>query len=262
MSAGLGAAIKLQPGIILVWALLTRRWTAVLFGGALLVVLAVAATLLAGVGAWSDFVVLLGQVADPITTPRNVTPGAIAFQSGASEELASIVQWGSVVLVVGVVVAAARWATAEASYLVAVVASQLLSPILWDHYAILLLLPVAYLCAGGRWWALLIPVLTATPIVLNAPPAIYPVAFALALVATLFVGVRSRDRMADRHDGGSRPVPSIAWHLSGLRLPRCRRCSTGWPHATSMPGGATSSTSPTRSCTGAPGWMSARDRTT
>ena len=30
-------------------------------------------------------------------------------------------------------------------YLVAVVASQLLSPILWDHYAMLLLLPVAYL---------------------------------------------------------------------------------------------------------------------
>ena len=32
-----------------------------------------------------------------------------------------------------------------ASYLVAVVASQLLSPILWDHYAMLLLLPVAWL---------------------------------------------------------------------------------------------------------------------
>ena len=41
-----------------------------------------------------------------------------------------------------------RLATAEASYLVAVVASQLLSPVLWDHYALLLLLPVAWLLAA------------------------------------------------------------------------------------------------------------------
>ena len=196
LSAGLGTAIKLQPGIIFVWAVLTRRWSAVLIGGALLAVLSLAATLLAGVDAWSDFVVLLGQVADPVTTPRNASPGAIAFQLGASEAVASVVQWACVALVVGAVVVAARWTTAEASYLVAVIASQLVSPVLWDHYAILLLLPVAYLCASGRWWALLIPVATATPIVLNAPPAVYPVAFAAALVGTLFVGVRSKDGLA------------------------------------------------------------------
>jgi hypothetical protein len=53
----------------------------------------------------------------------------------------------------GAAVAAARWATAEASYLVAVIASQLLPPILWDHYAMLGLLPSptrARRVAGGR----------------------------------------------------------------------------------------------------------------
>lgn len=196
IAAGLGTAVKLQPAIVFVWALLTRRWTVVLVGAGLLVVLAIAATLLAGFGAWSDFVQLLGQVTDPISTPKNAAPGAVAFQMGASVELASIVQWVSVVVVLVAVVVAARSATAEASYLVAVVASQLLSPVLWDHYAVLLLLPVAYLCSSGRWWALLIPVLTATPLVLNAPMVVYPLSFGLALVATLVVGVRARDHRA------------------------------------------------------------------
>ena len=46
------------------------------------------------------------------------------------------------------VVAALRLG-AVPSYLVAVIASQLLSPILWDHYALLLLLPVAWLMDRG-----------------------------------------------------------------------------------------------------------------
>ena len=39
------------------------------------------------------------------------------------------------------------------SYLATVIVSQLLSPILWDHYALLLLLPVAWLVDRGHWWA-------------------------------------------------------------------------------------------------------------
>ena len=177
-SAALGTAIKLQPAIIFVWAILTRRWAAVAAGVVVLAVLAVAATLLAGAGAWSDFVTLVRQVGDPITTAHNFTPGAIAYQLGvlgrARPRSSSSPR---TVLVVGAVVASARWATAEASYLVAVIASQLLSPILWDHYAMLLLLPVAYLCAAGRWWALLIPLVTAMPLVGVTPAIAYPLCF-------------------------------------------------------------------------------------
>jgi alpha-1,2-mannosyltransferase len=191
-SAALGTAIKLQPAIILAWAVMTRRWAAVLGGVLVLGALAVAATLLAGPGAWSDFALLVRQVGDPITTAHNFTPGAVAYQLGVSAQVASMVQLGSTVLVVGAVLAAARWATAEASYLVAVVASQLLSPILWDHYAMLLLLPVAYLCAAGRWWALAIPLVTAVPLVGITPPVAYPLSFAVSLIAVLGVGIRAR----------------------------------------------------------------------
>jgi hypothetical protein len=195
-SAALGTAIKLQPAIIFVWALLTRRWTAVAAGVVVLAGLAIAATLLAGVSAWSDFLTLVRQVGDPITTEHNFTPGAVAYQLGLSAELASLLQLACTVLVVVAVIGAARWASAEASYLVAVIASQLLSPILWDHYAMLLLLPVAYLCAAGRWWAMLIPLATAVPLIGLTPAFVYPLSFAVALVATLGVGVRARQAVA------------------------------------------------------------------
>ena len=56
----------------------------------------------------------------------------------------------------------------------------------------LLLLPVAYLCAAGRWWALLIPLATAVPLVGITPPAVYPLSFAVILVAVMWVGTRAR----------------------------------------------------------------------
>ena len=90
-------------------------------------------------------------------------------------------------------VAAARRAASEASYLVALIASQLLSPILWDHYAMLLLLPVAYLLSAGRWWALLIPLATAVPLVSITPAFAYPLVFWLTLLAVFVVGIRARD---------------------------------------------------------------------
>jgi hypothetical protein len=85
---------------------------------------------------------------------------------------------------------AIRWCTAEASYLVTVIVSQLVSPILWDHYAMLLLLPTAFLLSAGRWWALAIPLVTAWPLVSITPPALYPIAFAVTLVAVVWVGRR------------------------------------------------------------------------
>jgi hypothetical protein len=199
-SAAAGAAIKLQPGLLLVWALLTSRFRAVLVGAVVLLVLAVTATLVAGPGAWSDFLVLIRTVTDPITTDHNLTPGAIAWQLGAPAGVAAGLQLLNTVAVVAAFLAAIRWAGDEASYLVAVIASQLISPILWDHYAMLLLLPVAYLLSAGRWWALAIPLVTAWPLLGITPPVAYPVVFWITLIATLIVGRaarRSTKRWAD-----------------------------------------------------------------
>jgi hypothetical protein len=203
LSGALGAVIKIQPGLILVWAALTGRWRAVAVGAITLLVAAAVATVLAGLGAWDDFVQLLRTVSDPITTPHNFTPGSIAYQLGWPREVASVIQLASTIAVLVALVAAVRWSTGEASYLVAVIASQLVSPIIWDHYAVVLLLPVAYLLAAGRWWALLIPMATAWPFVGLTPPAMYPVLFWVTLIATLAVGWRAQR-------GAATPKPRAA----------------------------------------------------
>src|SRR5262249_46477517 len=78
-----GAVVKPQPGPLLVWALFPRRFLAVVFGaGILLVAIVVATLVLGGVGVWQDYVALIRNVSDPITTPHNFTPGAAAYQAG------------------------------------------------------------------------------------------------------------------------------------------------------------------------------------
>jgi len=190
-SAALGALIKVQPGTIVVWAALTRRWAAVVVALAVLVVAAVLATAFAGgLDAWSSFLTLLRNVSDPITTPHNFTPGAIAYQLGLPAAAAAIVQVVSTVAVVVIVVATALRATATASYLVAVVASQLVSPVLWDHYAMLLLLPVAWLLDRGQWWAIVLPLVSSILTIGLTPPLAYPLLFWVTLVAVAALGFR------------------------------------------------------------------------
>lgn len=189
-----GAIVKIQPGIVLAWALLTRRWRAVAIGAACLVVAAsVATVVLGGFGVWTDYLALLRNLSDPITTPHNFTPGAAAYQAGLGTSTALAIQLASSILVVAALLVAIVRAPADASFLVAVVASQLLSPVLWDHYAMLLLLPTAWLLDRGRWWAAAIPLVTsAVALVVMLPAAIYPILFWVTLLAVLDVGLRER----------------------------------------------------------------------
>jgi Glycosyltransferase family 87 len=189
----LGTIVKLQPAILFGWAALTRRWRAIGIGLALLVIAALLATLATGLATWTDYVELLRRVSSPVTTAHNFTPGAIAFQLGASETVAAVIQLVSTAAVIAFTLWVAVSRPAEVSYLTVATASQLLSPLLWDHYAMLLLLPVAWLLEQRRWWAALIPLATATPIVLLGivPAAIYPVLFWLGLVTPPLVSARS-----------------------------------------------------------------------
>jgi hypothetical protein len=191
-SAAAGALVKVQPGLLLVWAALTRRWGAVLVGIITLAAFAVIATLVAGgPTVWFDYVGLLGKVSDPIMTPHNFTPGAVAYQLGAAAGVAAAIQLVSSLAVLVVVALAALRASAPASYLAAVVASQLLSPVLWDHYAMLLLLPVAYLLDRGKWWAAVIPLVTSVFAISVTPAAAYPIVFWITLVAVVAFGIRN-----------------------------------------------------------------------
>jgi hypothetical protein len=183
----IGTIVKLQPGILFAWAILARRWAAVGAGLAVLAVAAVVATLVCGLDAWAAWLTILRSISQPITTPHNFTPGAVAFQAGLGEGPATALQAVNTVAVLAVVVWAAVRTSPVVGYLTAATASQLLSPVLWDHYAMLLLLPTAWLLDRGRWWAAAIP-LSSSIVLIWLPPVVYPVAFWVALLAPIAIG--------------------------------------------------------------------------
>jgi hypothetical protein len=202
LATAVGAAIKLQPLVILGWAFLTGRRRAVVIGLLGFLALALAGTLIAGPSAWADQLGLLVRLSRPVSTPNNVTPGRLAFEAGAGDGLAWAIQvawWIAVALVVLFVI---RRGSAEASYLAVVVASQAMSPILWDHYALLLLLPVAWLLQRRVWVAALIPLATSLPLIEVTPRAAYPLSYAVVLLLLVWQG-RLRDQASPQPDVSS-----------------------------------------------------------
>jgi hypothetical protein len=182
----LGALIKVQPGLLGVWALATRRYRAVAWAAAVTVVAAGMATLITGVGAWATYVDLIRGLSGTLSLAHNYAPGAAAHLAGASDGVATAVQIGSVALALAALLAAWRWASPVASLQVTIVASQLLSAPLRDHYAVLLLLPVAWLVGRGRTWAAVIPLLGWVSLFADADA---PTWYGAASVPLTFFGV-------------------------------------------------------------------------
>jgi alpha-1,2-mannosyltransferase len=155
----LGGLMKVQPGLLGVWALGTRRYRAVAVAAAVGLAVAGAATLFTGLGAWHSYADLLGGLSRSLSLAHNFAPGAVAHLAGAPDGPASGLQVASAVAALCAFAAAWRWASPVAFLQVTILVSQLVSAPLRDHYAVLLLLPVAWLVGRGRKWAALIPLL-------------------------------------------------------------------------------------------------------
>jgi hypothetical protein len=194
VSGAIGAMVKIQPGLILVWAIVTRRRMAALAGAASIAIGAVLSIVAAGgVADWRDYFTLLRGLPDPITTPGNMSPGAVVYQTlNVPIGLATAVQTASSVAALTLVLVSALRGTAASSYLAAVIASQLATPVLWDHYAMLLLLPVAWLLNRSHVWAAAIPLATCLFVLFVLPPLAYPVVFWITLVSVVAIGWRER----------------------------------------------------------------------
>jgi alpha-1,2-mannosyltransferase len=194
LSIGLGTVIKIQPALLIGWALVTGRRRAALVALAVVVVLGVIATLLTGPGAWFDLAALLARVSKPIETPHAYGVGRLVFEAGASLEVATLVHWANFALAALVVAITVLRGSVVAGYLAVVVASQFLTPVLWDHYALVLLIPAAWLLDRGRLWAAAIPLATSTPLTLMQVdvPAAYPISFWVTLLALAWEGIRER----------------------------------------------------------------------
>ncbi len=200
--AAAGALIKVQPGLLAVWAMATGRYRAAVAAVASAVALAAAATLATGIGAWATYADLVRGLSGTFSTPHNFAPGAIAHGAGAPDAVATAVQVGSVALAVAALLVAWRLTSPEASLQVTIVASQLLSSPLRDHYAVLLLLPAAWLVARGRTWAVVFPLAGWVSLFADQGPgswlaaATVPLAFFGCLAVVLVEGLLARPARA------------------------------------------------------------------
>jgi len=197
IAAALGTAAKLQPVLLFGWALATRRFRAVAIGLGVLLAGAVAAAAVAGPGAWLDWIGLISRVgSNALTAPQVLSIGAIAYRAGVPLPIASTVQWGSAAAVGAAALLAWLRYPASVAIVVTAVASVMVSPIVWAHYAVILLLPVALLLDRRQWWAAALPIVTWLPV-----DAVYPVVFVIGLLAPLAAGEQLR-RSADGAPAG------------------------------------------------------------
>jgi alpha-1,2-mannosyltransferase len=197
LSIAAGTLVKLQPALLIPWALVAGRWRAAVVALVTIVAVSLASVVLLGLDTWADYVDLLRRVSDPVTTPHTVSPGAVAYRLGLLSAAASVVQWGSVAAVAVLTIHAWLRRDAVASLVVTAIASQLVSPLVWDHYAVVLLLPVALVLErlGRRAWPIAL-----LPIAGWLPGEVYPLLFAIGLVAAWAVGRPS----SFRERGGQR----------------------------------------------------------
>jgi hypothetical protein len=133
---------------------------------------------------------VLRNLQSAVDQPANLAVGAIGYQHGLSLGAAGLLQAVSTLAVLGLVVAWGVRGSLEAGFLVAVIASQVVSPIVWSHYALVLLLPVAWLLQRRQWWAVIIPISQAWVLLPFMPNEIYPLAFYALVLAVPLVDWR------------------------------------------------------------------------
>jgi alpha-1,2-mannosyltransferase len=152
-----GVAIRPQLGVVLLWWLARRKarafaWTIV--AGAVLFVLTLP---FVGLSSYVDFlrVIRNDQVAGVAHNGSLESAAILLGLSGPVPTLAFLA--GAALAVVAILVSLRR--DAELSYAVTVCAGLLLTPLLWGHYLLVLLIPAALLANRGRAWALVLPLL-------------------------------------------------------------------------------------------------------
>ena len=209
LATGLGTVVKLQPAVVIGWAVAPGRRRAAAIAVATFGVFGVIATARAGVGAWTDWLAVLRNVSSPVLAENDVGFGRLAYLAGASLPLATAIHYANVAAVILVAFLAVWRASPIASYLAVVVASQFVSPVLWDHYAVLLLLPVAWLVDRGQWWAALVPLATSTFLIGITPGIAYPVLFWVVLLSVTVEGMRRRrPAISPSMDARAEPSPA------------------------------------------------------
>ena len=165
----LAFALTMRPtmALIALWWLIRGVWRPIVWLIATGLVIVLVTLPFVGLGRWFDYVTVLRNVSDVTGVRSNVDLGSAVIMFGGPSWAASIALYlGYAISLVAIVLSLRR--DRELSFVVTLVSTVLLSPLLWDHYLTLLLVPAAFLASRGKPLGLLLPLLCWIPTILVA----------------------------------------------------------------------------------------------
>ncbi|MFO7532978.1 MAG: glycosyltransferase 87 family protein [Candidatus Limnocylindrales bacterium] len=157
-------AMSVRPmlGVLLIWQLFRRRWRAVAWtigAGIAIVALTLPAV---GVNGYLDYITVLRNLGGVTGVEFNYDLSSSLLLLGVAESVGAFALLGGFVMAVAAIALSLR-RDSEVGFMVTITASLLLSPLLWDHYLAMLVLPAAFLASRGHPWALALPMLSWLP---------------------------------------------------------------------------------------------------
>jgi glycosyl transferase family 87 len=166
-AAGIALAVSLivRPTMALIgaWWLVRGIWRPVAWAATVGIVVVLASLVWLRPEVWLQYPTVLGHVRDVMGVPNNLDLGSAVLLLGGSPRLAELALYAGYAVAIGAVLLSLR-RDRELSYVVTLMATLILSPLLWDHYLINLLVPAAFLAARGRVWGLALPLLAWLPL--------------------------------------------------------------------------------------------------
>ena len=151
-SVGLAIGVALRPslGLLLIWQLLRRAWRAVAWtiGAGLALILATLPFV--GVDGYLDYLAVMRNMELPTNAEappggwQNLDLGEAVRLLGAGDSVVTIARIASLAAGLGAMVVSLR-RRPEVGFMVTLMASFLVVPLLWDHYLAMTLLPAAFL---------------------------------------------------------------------------------------------------------------------
>jgi hypothetical protein len=166
LALGLAAALRLFPALLVIYFALRRDWRAVLAAGAAFAVASLALLPIVGVSSYAAYLTreVPASTADWIAHPHNTSLSGVVYHVlGSFSELtgeASLPRMLGILLGAALVAAllvvsyqrrSAPLVQDEATWLAYIPAAMLVTPLMWIHYYVLLLLPLAVLAARLGW---------------------------------------------------------------------------------------------------------------
>ncbi|MBX3028709.1 MAG: DUF2029 domain-containing protein [Chloroflexi bacterium] len=199
----LALVMTIRPvmGLVLIWSLLRRQWRFVAWtiaAGLVIIVLSLPAV---GVQGYLDFATVLRNATGVTGQDNNLDLGSTIARLGWGPLPAALALYGGFLLGIVAMLASLRY-DRETGLMVTIGATLLVSPLLWDHYLALSILPAAFLAQRGRRWGLLLPLLV------WLPPITTPLV-AIAAMLLPFLVARRRPGGAAVTTGSGADVPAM-----------------------------------------------------